>query len=58
MAEQIRAPNSNFGVSVQHSVDSSPGRDTYVIEQTPMRAEMVLVINLANSSAYLVHIRL
>ena len=53
-AERIRAPNSSSGVSVQQSVGSNPGRDTWVSEQNcfsppsgkwvPVRAEMVLVV--------------
>ena len=33
VAEQMRAPNSSSGVSVQQSVGSSPGHDTCVPEQ-------------------------
>ncbi len=33
LAEQIKAPNSSSGVSVQQSVGSSPGRDTCVLKQ-------------------------
>ena len=54
MAERIREPNASSGVSDQRSVGSSLSRDTCVPEQDtllhpgePVRAEMVLVIDLA-----------
>ena len=64
MVEQIRAPNSSSGVYVQIPVVTpvylsktlpyncfSPPRGKWV----PVRAEMVLVIDLASCATYLLH---